>query len=96
MDYLSKAKEVLEIEAQGIAAIQDRLDDAFIAAAELILASQKKRVNSLSPVSAKIGISATNSRPRLIARVRARPFYTRLKPCMVTLAFLSQKMYCWL
>ena len=33
MDYLSKAKEVLEIEAQGIAAIQDRLDDAFIAAA---------------------------------------------------------------
>ena len=43
MDYLSKAKEVLEIEAQGIAAIQDRLDDAFIAAAELILASQKKK-----------------------------------------------------
>jgi arabinose-5-phosphate isomerase len=35
-DWLAKAREVLDIEAQGLAAVRDRLDDSFVRALELM------------------------------------------------------------
>ena len=41
MDYIKRAREVLDIERQGIEAIQTQLDEHFTKAVELILKSQK-------------------------------------------------------
>ena len=35
-DWLAKAREVLDIEARGLAAVRDRLDDSFVRALEIM------------------------------------------------------------
>ena len=64
-DWLAKAREVLDIEARGLTAVRDRLDESFVRALELMAscAGNWNRVPSGSPLLITASTSKIRSCP---------------------------------